>query len=79
MGRWGSTGLGWFGREERGAGRGGRLFRWRGGEGERGVEANDFLSERWRKVAKPWYTWNFAETTNITFRVSSSDVQETSD
>ena len=36
------------------------------------------FAERW-KVAKLWYTWHLAKTTDLTCRVSSSDVQEASD
>ena len=32
-----------------------------------------------RKVSKLWYTWRLTKTTDLTFRVSSSDVQEASD
>ena len=47
---------------------------------QEGQEEREIISaERWR-VSKPsWYTWHLAKTTDLTFRVSSSDVQEASD
>ena len=49
---------------------------WQRREGQE--EREILFAERW-KVAKHWFTWHLAKTTDLTFRVSSSDVQGASD
>ena len=49
------------------------------GKGKKGKRKGKSFSQEDGKPDKPGYTWHFAKTTELTCRVSSSDVQEASD
>ena len=48
------------------------------GKGKKGKSEGKSSSHKGGKVPKPWYTWSLAKIIDLTFRVSSTDVQEAS-